>query len=633
MADKIGRTFYALFPVIICIVWVLISGKDVNWDSMNYHYFAGKSALNHELSNHLFPAGPQSYLNPYAYVPFYVLVNFFENPIMVGICLAILHSLTIYAFLFFCRHFFYESGSDLIIFASLLLGLSTPIFWHQIGSSFIDIYICGLILCGLCYLLRSIKSNKFKDLFLSASLLGIAVGFKLTAAIYAFSAGVLAFVFFVLINRNIKYFIFFGVVGIIFFLLIEGYWGGLVWKEFGNPFLPYFNNIFKSEYYFPLSITNTRFIPSSFEDVILFPLKLMLPTPWHYYEIRSPDIRLIVFLLLVMINVKKNIKMLKLNSSYLAVYIFFIISFCLWMLTSTNGRYGLPLLLLLGVLTTHQLFILLNKRRFYFYFSLILLIQSTISYMSSELRWDEREWGTDYFDLSPKGIEKYPAVYVSTDKQSYSFFSKYLDKSSSFVNLSGQLPLSTNKSISTFDELVSKHHGRIKLITRLLLDEPEKISETIGFFQANAGLVRFGYEVNSEKCLYFPLKVPQDQPKDRFYLICDLKKNETIKNVFYENKGEADFVFDEVELFCSGQFNPKTAVSEKTVYGWRRYYVGSERELIFENDQVVLYSSKRVKSLHLGSYENWRLSAKASSEACKNKWLKIDEEFLLDTLW
>src|ERR1700680_1029369 len=52
-----------------------VLGKDMAWDTLNYHLYSGFSALNDRFGQDYFAAGPLAYLNPYAYVPFYGMVR------------------------------------------------------------------------------------------------------------------------------------------------------------------------------------------------------------------------------------------------------------------------------------------------------------------------------------------------------------------------------------------------------------------------------------------------------------------------------------------------------------------------------------------------------------------------------
>src|SRR5882672_8740254 len=52
-----------------------VLGKDMAWDTLNYHLYSGFSALNDRFGQDYFAAGPLAYLNPYAYAPFYAMVR------------------------------------------------------------------------------------------------------------------------------------------------------------------------------------------------------------------------------------------------------------------------------------------------------------------------------------------------------------------------------------------------------------------------------------------------------------------------------------------------------------------------------------------------------------------------------
>jgi hypothetical protein len=52
-----------------------VFGKEMASDLLQYHFYSGFSALNDRFEQDYFAPGLQSYFNPYAYVPFYVLVK------------------------------------------------------------------------------------------------------------------------------------------------------------------------------------------------------------------------------------------------------------------------------------------------------------------------------------------------------------------------------------------------------------------------------------------------------------------------------------------------------------------------------------------------------------------------------
>ena len=64
--------------------------------NLHYHFYSGFSALNDRFEQDYFAAGPQSYYNPYAYVPFYLLVILGLPGLAVGTVLAMIHSVVLW---------------------------------------------------------------------------------------------------------------------------------------------------------------------------------------------------------------------------------------------------------------------------------------------------------------------------------------------------------------------------------------------------------------------------------------------------------------------------------------------------------------------------------------------------------
>ncbi len=61
-------------PALLCALWTVCAGKDVNWDLLNYHYYLPFELLAGRLGQDFFAASAQSYLNPVGYLPFYLMV-------------------------------------------------------------------------------------------------------------------------------------------------------------------------------------------------------------------------------------------------------------------------------------------------------------------------------------------------------------------------------------------------------------------------------------------------------------------------------------------------------------------------------------------------------------------------------
>jgi len=81
---------------VLAVVLNYVFGKEMAWDQLHYHLYSGFSALNDRFEQDYFAAGPQSYFNPYAYVPFYLLVKLGLPGLAVGTVLAMIHSMVLW---------------------------------------------------------------------------------------------------------------------------------------------------------------------------------------------------------------------------------------------------------------------------------------------------------------------------------------------------------------------------------------------------------------------------------------------------------------------------------------------------------------------------------------------------------
>src|SRR5258708_19023419 len=168
-----------------------IFGKEMAWDLLHYHFYAGFSALNDRLQQDYFAAGPNSYLNPYAYVPFYVLVKLGLPGLAVGTVLAMIHSVVLWlTYELACRVSPSEERKERFFFGLCVtvLAFMNPVLLQQLGSSFSDITTTGLVLSGWLLLVQAVLHPRLKLVIFAAILLGIATALKPTNGLYAVGA-------------------------------------------------------------------------------------------------------------------------------------------------------------------------------------------------------------------------------------------------------------------------------------------------------------------------------------------------------------------------------------------------------------------------------------------------------------
>src|SRR5277367_3457895 len=89
-----AQVYLACVALAVACNYVL--GKDMAWDTLNYHLYLGFSALNNRFGQDYFAAGPLAYLNPYAYIPFYAMVRAGLPALVICSIFAAVHSVILW---------------------------------------------------------------------------------------------------------------------------------------------------------------------------------------------------------------------------------------------------------------------------------------------------------------------------------------------------------------------------------------------------------------------------------------------------------------------------------------------------------------------------------------------------------
>src|SRR5580658_9497906 len=247
-------------------------GKDMAWDLLHYHFYSGFSALHDRFEQDYFAAGPNSYLNPYSYVPFYVLVKLGLPALAVGTLLAMIHSVILWlTYELACRVSPSEDRNGRLFFGlcATVLAFMNPVLLQQFGSSFSDITTAGLVLAGWLLLTQAVLCPRTKLVLIAAMLLGIATALKPTNGLYAVGAFFLVTFLPLSFAGRIRSLFFFGATLGTSFVLTAAPWSIRLARVFGNPMFPLLNNIFKSPEFYVTAERHYRFIPESVTDALL----------------------------------------------------------------------------------------------------------------------------------------------------------------------------------------------------------------------------------------------------------------------------------------------------------------------------------------------------------------------------
>jgi hypothetical protein len=247
------------------------------------------------------PAQVQSYYSPLLDVPFYALVA----SGLPAYAIAFLMGLPFGA----AGWFFYRISRDVVrdlgierdgfvLALVALVALTAAAGFSQIGSTMNEWATAVLVMAALFVLVRARRAGDGADAgagALAGLICGAAAGLKLTATLYVLALGVVVLVCFRGQRGYARMVVAFALCATAGLALAYGNWASLLWKRFGNPFFPYFNAIFRSEWWEPQSFFDTKFRPSSFLGWLTLPFRLVVRNRlMSEADLRDPRLALLI---------------------------------------------------------------------------------------------------------------------------------------------------------------------------------------------------------------------------------------------------------------------------------------------------------------------------------------------------
>jgi len=282
----------AIFPIVYGLFGLHL-GQDIGFDTLNYHYFGPYWLLTNHLHDFV-PAQEQTYLSPLLNVPTYLLQRSISAR-EASFLIAAAEGTAIVPLYFIARRVTSNRGVALVV---AVLGLFSAIAWSEIGTSFGDNLVAiplitSIALVGRFHATTDRDKGPGRWLLVAAGLAsGIGAGLKLAEVPIAL--GFLVAIPFLddssraRITGSLKY-----LAGAILGAGIAyGYWAYELISRFGgNPFLPFFNNIFHSQFAPISKNTDNRFLPHGFLEFVFYPIVWTLH-PHHSEEVGFRELTL-----------------------------------------------------------------------------------------------------------------------------------------------------------------------------------------------------------------------------------------------------------------------------------------------------------------------------------------------------
>lgn len=611
------------FLIYVCCALLALAtsyrmGKDMQWDTLDYHLYAGFSAVHDRFGLDYFAAAPQAYLNPYAYAPFYLLVNSGLSALGVAGILALLQSAVLWLT--------YELANAVISSeqarrriglsaAATLLAFENPVLIQQFGSSFADITTAELVLAGALLLIGAIRIPSAWRMAAAGLLLGAASALKLTNSPDAVSLAMVPLFLPVGWPRRWRCTAIYCLSVGLSFTLISLPWSIRLIRQFGNPLFPFLNGVFRSPQYTTAAVADFRFIPTSFAAALWRPFAMIAPVRMLHDEMPAPDLRYALLVVLVVLLVlarwwsrssyrpaaAREADVSAERPALLALGSAFLISWMMWLTLSGNSRYFIPMACVAAVLVVALAGRLLEShpKALTCVVAAIVLAQCYQVHAGAGFRpsypWGRGRW----FDvLVPRDVASQPALYFSVGMQSNSFVVPYLPAGSGFIDLEGDYVLGPDGANGAhIRELIRRFSPHLRV---LVLDSRTHAGRDLDvprLYNVDDAVEPFALRVDPNSCsaitaLAAPKleietvggalpRLPLSDWYVRHLVTCRLMPDAGPQKALATRKRAADLVLDRLEGACPALFQPRRSETylkgtDEDGYFWVRWYSNTD---------------------------------------------------------
>jgi hypothetical protein len=572
-----------LLVYLACTVLAVLTnfhlGKEMLWDTMDYHVYAGFEAL-HEgrFGQDYFPAGPQGYFNPYAYVPFYLLLQSPLTPLEDASILAVLQSAVLWltyelALLVTPRE--KPRSSVVVAIWAVAFAFANPVLINQFGSSYIDITTAEIALAGWLVLLGAVRAPGATHVVGAGLLLGAVSALKLTNSVHAVAAAALLAFIPGKWRSKWRCAVLFAVGLAMGFTLVSAPWSLRLEQHFGNPLFPLLNGVFRSPEFTTAPIVDYRFIPDSLGAALLRPFVMVTSAPMVHTELPAPDLRYAVLFVLALLLLARQAWQLRqlqranvspeqalATRALAALGCGFILDWALWLMASGNSRYFMPMACIAAVLSVCLIFRLFAARPIVrrCLLASILGVQCIALYTGAEYRarlpWTAAPW----IDLSmPAALASEPSLYFMVGMQSNSFIIPDLAAGSGFVNVDGSYVLRPEGvNGERIQGLIERYAPHLRVLVRDPEPEIRRESRLATIGHADDVLEPFGLQTVAGSCASIVAHgVTSPSAEHTEYLLACPVDRVGPAGVPLPGQRTADLALDHLEDACPALFQPR----------------------------------------------------------------------------
>jgi hypothetical protein len=504
------KFFVVLATLSACIAISLFLGQDINWDLRNYHYYDGWALVSGTVNRDLWPAQQQSFANPILPTLAYLLIAYLP-PWLAGTILAALQGANVILLALIAGQIFPGEAPGhrtvrrmLPLLAAIIIGVTGPMMLAEWGTTFGDNLPSCLVLGALVALGRYRREAIWRWASLAGLVAGCAAGIKLTNAVYIVGFAVSCWWVGGNARRIAAHLALFWASTLAGFALTFGPWAWHLWVTKANPVFPYFNGLFQSPWRLPNSLRDERFLPHSLLDALSYSFRWVIGQHVST-EVGFRDLRFAVAWLLILtwLFLKPRLQRkpaITDDYRWLRILtVFWVSSFCTWIIMFGYQRYLVPLELLSGVVIVGIVVFLAEQRISAGLRSVaIVAIAALLVTTTRSDGWGRIPWGESWFDVRlPAELQKQDQMFVIVSGDPVSYVIPFFPASARFVRIDGNLVLvKGTRLFAEAEAAIATHHGPLATL------EPSPYAQDDA-----ALLARFGLQRDGERCTLIATRI------------------------------------------------------------------------------------------------------------------------------
>lgn len=628
-----------------CVAWSFFAGKDLNWDALSYHLYAGWSALHDRFGKDFLAAGPQAYLLPYAHLPLYAMVKAGWPSLAAGTLLAALHSVNLWlAYELALRVVPRREGHPVqgVAVIAVVLAFLNPVLLQTLGSTYIDATTGAFALGGWVVLAGLFHRPAWRAAACAGVLLGIATALKLSNAVFAVAGVAVVLCLHVSLAARLRMAMLYGGGCALAFAVVYGPWALRLWREFHNPFFPLFNTLFQSPDFMTEPLKQTRFVPQTWGAALWRPIEMAFPLPMVHVEPKSPDLRYLGGFVIVVLGAAAALRRrfggavaatpdpaalpgndTQSHRALLGITAGFVVAWALWLALSGNSRYFIPMGCVAGVLVAaFGARLLAAHRNAFAAFAVALIVaQSALILSHAANRWAQTVWRGPWFDMAlPERFQREPYLFVTFDMHAPSFLLPFLAEGTAMLSISGQVAIApATPGGARAVALLAKHAGRVRTLDWVarIRSDGSPVPAAADFYDGR--LRPFGLKVDFADCDYIlvnggpgPQVVPiqggaslRGLPVPRLMTCAVVASNEDL-TAYRDARLGVDRILDRVEDACPLLFSPRHVPTQQLDGFWRRLYMNTEIQAFVLGGNVYYRAIQAdSEAIKLGTVEDW----------------------------